>query len=136
MHIDTICTLASSYRALKFALARKTTKSIEKILTSKTYSEVIPTPSSESSDQHLVFSLYETTPVAKQDVFVKLDELQEFFSDHTSKTDNESKQPPLHNELGSNSSVDGASSTGFDLSSVSDFKPGKNLLFGIQFSLN
>ena len=57
-------------RSIGNYLARKTTKSIEKILTSKTYSEVITTPSSASSDQHMVFSLYETTPVAKQDVFV------------------------------------------------------------------
>ncbi len=122
-------------RSIGNHLARKTSKSLEKILHSKAYSEVITNPSSNTPDQHLVFSLYENQPVAKQDVFVKLDELQSFFGSQNSSTSTVATIPS-QDILTTGPTMSMDPNPNFGTSSLSEIRSGESLLYGIQFSLN
>jgi hypothetical protein len=125
-------------RSIGSHLARKTTKNIEKLLKSRAYTEVITNPSSKSSDQHLVFSLYDSPPVAKHDVFVKLDELQEFFTSDAPESSVVTPNFPIQETIntGSTLSIDAPPMEIDPTAGPSQLDSGRHLLCGIQFSLN
>lgn len=122
-------------RSISNHIARKAKKQLDTILSSKSYSEVITNPKPENTDQHLVFNLIEDQSTAKQEVFFKLDDLQSFLQTN-SPFQTKEKEDVI--STGSTISIDPPSTMNTPLNTpLSELSgPDKNLLYGIQFSLN